>query len=518
MGARLGGRGILNAHTSCVNALAFTNGEGQFLASGGDDLNIYLWDFYQEDVRAPIGSFVGPTGNILNLTFSASNRYLFSGGINETIFQYDISYLGSSRAQLSARHPDKTCSWHNARHCQKYLLSPKPRRSLPQREASITLKPPWQSLAYNTSSSEDGAIIRHDLRDNHPSQAQNTLRLKSEVTGAQYHPNMEYIFLTSDQSGTVCLRDERMAFGPLSRRSQEGIVQVYNTKLTRQGTAHLSNPEASSVTFDRDGSRFAVTMQNWYPTIYSVSDPNPIAMCTGENRPDGTPVPPGERTYCNACTMKHGSFGGPGLDSDEFYTAGSDDFRGYVWRLPSTSELVSQRQEISSNDWENQESTGSRLTGFTSGTREIKYLPTAISTPLCRLTGHNSIVNSAVFHPHFLHVVTSGVEKCVVLHSPTPSSPCTQNLAASPTEVRQLDIDGTLDRLTFHQALVGAFTTVGEPELEEDLSERRTIRMFDHIIREEGNVDIFQERRWVDDESSSDEVMNSDSSEDSIDL
>jgi hypothetical protein len=69
------------------------------------------------------------------------------------------------------------------------------------------------------------------------------------------------------------------------------------------------------------GSRFAVTMlvsysrpalfllltsciENWYPTIYSVSDSNPIAICTGENRPDGSSVPAGERGYSNSCTMK----------------------------------------------------------------------------------------------------------------------------------------------------------------------------------------------------------------------
>lgn len=93
--------------------------------------------------------------------------------------------------------------------------------------------------------------------------------------------------------------------------------------------------------------------------------------------------------------------------------------------------------------------------------------------------GHTSIVNTAVFHPHFLHIVTSGVERRMVLHSPTPSSPCTQDLSRSPTEVRELDADGTSDRVNYYQALIGAFTTVGEPELAEDLSERRTISMFD---------------------------------------
>lgn len=36
---------------------------------------------------------------------------------------------------------------------------------------------------------------------------------------------MEHIFATSDSHGQVCLRDTRMAFGPLSSRSNEGIVQ-----------------------------------------------------------------------------------------------------------------------------------------------------------------------------------------------------------------------------------------------------------------------------------------------------
>ena len=52
------------------------------------------------------------------------------------------------------------------------------------------------------------------------------------------------------------------------------------------------------------GSRLGVTFLNYYPTIYSISDPEPLAICTGRNRPDGTPVGDSERTYINACTMK----------------------------------------------------------------------------------------------------------------------------------------------------------------------------------------------------------------------
>jgi hypothetical protein len=59
------------------------------------------------------------------------------------------------------------------------------------------------------------------------------------VTGVQYNPQMEYVFLTSEQSGAVCLRDERMAFGPLSRRSREGVVQVVSVLIVFFLTANL---------------------------------------------------------------------------------------------------------------------------------------------------------------------------------------------------------------------------------------------------------------------------------------
>lgn len=51
--------------------------------------------------------------------------------------------------------------------------------------------------------------------------------------------------------------------------------------------------------------------------------------------------------------IKHGSFGGPGLVTDDLYAAGSDDFRGYVWKIPPISMLEEQRKVFSVNEWEN---------------------------------------------------------------------------------------------------------------------------------------------------------------------
>lgn len=81
---------------------------------------------------------------------------------------------------------------------------------------------------------EDGRVIFHDARvDRRLSNAQGVLQHTTEFTGVQAHPVMEHIFATSDSHGQVCLRDTRMAFGPLSARSNEGIVQTVRLSLCR---------------------------------------------------------------------------------------------------------------------------------------------------------------------------------------------------------------------------------------------------------------------------------------------
>lgn len=51
------------------------------------------------------------------------------------------------------------------------------------------------------------------------------VQTNSEVTGVEYHPTLEHLFITSDASGRVVLRDARMAFGLHTKRNDEGIVQ-----------------------------------------------------------------------------------------------------------------------------------------------------------------------------------------------------------------------------------------------------------------------------------------------------
>ncbi|KIL68001.1 hypothetical protein M378DRAFT_191493 [Amanita muscaria Koide BX008] len=471
----------LIAHTSCVNALVFSR-DGRFLVSGGDDMQLRLWDFHQDNVTSPSCMCVGPKSNVFALAVSASNRYIYSGGTDETVLKYDIAYFDSGMTYTP---------------CTRYTDHQDSVRG-------ITCHPVIDHVVLTAS--DDGSVVRHDGRETSINlsrrRAQDTLQLKTEITGVEYHPEMEHLFVTSDSRGSVCLRDDRMAFGPLSRRSQLGVVLEYNTRISRKSSSYLSNPESSSVVFDRDGSKLAVTFLHYYPTVYSLSDPNPVAVLTAKQLPNGSFVPPTEKTYSNSCTMKHGSFGGFGLETDDLYVAGSDDFRAYVWKLPPVPELLEQRQIISERDWASDPWEGG--VAFTRRCDDVKCIPVEISRPLCRLNGHRSIVNTSAVHPYMLHVATAGIEHCIILHSPTPSSPCTQDLADSPTETRSLSQDGDVDRAAYFRALHGHHL----PVIETDDPDRMTISMFDHILREEGEADVFEARRWTGDGSSSDELTD----------
>jgi DDB1- and CUL4-associated factor 5 len=171
-----------------------------------------------------------------------------------------------------------------------------------------------------------------------------------------------------------------------------------------------------------------------------------------------------------------------------FYGAGSDDFRTYLWKIPPIPELVERRSEISAVDWvtssRESETVGRSPTfhssrfidqdqsAFTEGFAKSKFIPLDISQPFCHLTGHRSIVNTVVIHPQFLHVATCGIEKDIILHSPTSGSPCTQDMERSPTSVRKLPVEGAEDRVAYVRALMGIAN-------EDEDDEEGTIRMFD---------------------------------------
>ncbi|KDQ62603.1 hypothetical protein JAAARDRAFT_171107 [Jaapia argillacea MUCL 33604] len=455
----------LSSHTSCVNALVFSSGEGRWLASAGDDLRVLLWDFHQEDISRPSAMFLGPRSNVFAVAFSAHNQYLLAGGTDDSIYRYDLSHSPTGLGRpldVVERHND------NVR--------------------AVSCHPVQDEIFM--SASEDGSIMLHDMRAGSTlTNAQGTLQNDCEFTDVKCHPTMEHIFATSDNHGKVTLRDTRMAFGPRSSRTKDGIVQKYNTTLSKQSASQLCNPEVSNLSFDKDGRKLGVLMLHYLPTIYSLSDPQPLATCSGRNLSSGIPVPPGVRTYSNSCTIKHGTFSDSIYDNDQFYTTGSDDFRGYVWKIPDLGKLVDSREEISFDEWIQRPNT----IAFASKTWEPRYIPQELSTPFCTVNGHKSIVNSAIMHPHFLHLVTSGIERHIVLHSVTASSPCVEGLLPTPSDVRMLPDVNEEDHRRFIHALTTGHSTISE---DQDEIDDDTIALFDEILRQEGNADPFTVRIW----------------------
>ncbi|KAG9015677.1 hypothetical protein FRB90_004466 [Tulasnella sp. 427] len=145
------------------------------------------------------------------------------------------------------------------------------------------------------------------------------------------------------------------------------------------------------------GPMFAVTYQGHYPTIYTLDDPYPIAICSSATLPDGSPLPEGQSGYKTAVTMKHGSFRSNG--GVTYYTAGSEDFRAYVWKIPPAEHLKDQRRGMTTGEW---------LSGR-NGENAGVY-------------GHSSIVNTALFHPTLPLLATSGIERFIRLHRPFHAS------------------------------------------------------------------------------------------------
>ncbi|KAI0770187.1 WD40 repeat-like protein [Fomes fomentarius] len=476
-------------HTSCVNTLAFSR-DGRWLASAGDDPYVQIWDFNQEELSQPSWKFSGPQSNVFCLAFSASGQYVYSGDTSDIIYQYDISHMGSPVNRTGSTSP----SWRDAQHHDSIR--------------AISCHPEQDQLFL--SAAEDGRIILHDMRANpQHTRTQRIFQHNAEFTCVEYHPTMANIFATSDNRGQVCLRDVRMAFGPLSQRREEGIIHKYVTTVAKQGVARMARPEASSLTFDSEGRRLAVTMQHHIPTLYALNDLYPIATFSGRHFRDGSPVPPGVQTYSNSCTMKHGSFGGLGSNRDMFYVEGSDDFRTYVWKVPEVSALLEGRDVVSYSEWTMNKRPGE--IGYSSSLLGPRYVPVDISVPLARLTGHDSIVNTALIHPYRPYILTAGIERYIRLHSPTEASPCTEPLSLTPTEVRSITTAFPRNRRLFG--------TVDEL-MDDDDDDSQAITLFDHILRQEGHGDVFAIHPWDPDrdgESSSDDSAGSDDHNDSED-
>ncbi|KZT44597.1 WD40 repeat-like protein [Sistotremastrum suecicum HHB10207 ss-3] len=307
------------------------------------------------------------------------------------------------------------------------------------------------------TASDDGTIIRHDWRIGE-SGTPIILGPPSGFTGVRYHPASDNLIATSAASGHVALRDLRM-----STLTHSGTVMHYSTILSKPPD-RLSNPEACSISFDREGSRLAVNVLNFYPVIYGLSDPSPLAVLTADFLPDGSVIPEGERTYTNRATeLKRGSFGSLGSDDEQYYTSGSDDFRAYVWKIPPVEVLKEQRQTIDADRWKtlSEDVIGNVHRSLASFNAKCVH-PKEGLTPC--LPPHRSIINTSLFHPTLPHIVTAGVESGILIHSPFPTAPFSQRLERTDLAVREPSEANERGARIYASSLVSSNATADEAE------------------------------------------------------
>ncbi len=82
----------LVAHTAAVNAAAFSP-DGRWLATGGDDTSIFLWDvetIQNLDVEPQPIELTGHTGKVVDLAFSNDGRQLVSSSWDHRLGLWDI--------------------------------------------------------------------------------------------------------------------------------------------------------------------------------------------------------------------------------------------------------------------------------------------------------------------------------------------------------------------------------------------------------------------------------------------
>ncbi|TKY89696.1 hypothetical protein EX895_001481 [Sporisorium graminicola] len=357
-------RGSLRGHTSCVNALAISKGQGRWLASAGDDTEIHIRDLFvnlRDDAQTvPLLVLKGHESNIFSLDWSAQNQYLFSTGNDSQILHYDVEH-----SQIPIR---------GAVPCAPQGRSPLNANPIGAHDDSVP-----QLSAHPTNpnlllSCDDGGELKLiDIRIPHDSVAAARSDFVAGFSSVQWNPNASdgntFAAATCGRiTGSTRLYDVRQCFSsdknhPLS--SKDAVLSYHTALMQHSSTRGLiaAAAETNSICFDPQGHFLASSISRYHPTIYSVNDPDPLLTLEStvaedlvedqyyqwQGVPVGTPTAPKRLSSC--CTIKHGSFGLQAHTGKLHYAIGSDDFRAYVFEIPDRDELLLRREFVNRRQW-----------------------------------------------------------------------------------------------------------------------------------------------------------------------
>ncbi|XP_022210978.2 DDB1- and CUL4-associated factor 5 isoform X2 [Drosophila obscura] len=260
----------LTGHYGCVNALEFSNG-GQFLASGGDDKRVLLWNIDQEvvtELGRPQVMNETHTSNIFCLGFDTFNAHVFSGGNDDLVIQHDLA-TGKLLNYFSHEGP-------------VYGLS-----------VDRT------SVHLFSVATESGEVLFYDLRVGNY-EPLTVAKFRSPFNAVEFHPLNGNFLATANAKRGAMLWDLRHHNHPLC-----------------QFNYIPESPSCMSVRFNCSGSLLLTLHRRLPPILFSPSSPEPVGTFYHDE-------------YFNSCTMKSCSFAGP---QDEMVVSGSDNFNMFIWRL-----------------------------------------------------------------------------------------------------------------------------------------------------------------------------------------
>lgn len=389
----------VKGHHSCINALAFSRGSGQWMASGGDDMRILIRDLFDFDESRPgppetssyrtRARLLGHTSNVFSLTWSADNVRLYSGGNDQIVHVYDLHYDDAPALTLQPRIERRMPTLSFAEHEHGI------------REVSAHPTHPHLVM----SSSDGGQVFVVDTRLPPPHIAQSLLFF-GQVASAQWNPNPSdgntFVATSShDPHACTALYDVRKlpSAADGSVHASHALVR-YASQLRAKlpaGVA-MAKPDPTGAQFDPSG-RFVVTdMSLYHPTLYSVDDSEPLAtMSSVAVHPHMDPcqtrsavLPRHLAGYRNSCTIKRGSFGFEAQTGELYYVAGSDDFRGYGWHIPPVQELLDARMCMPYNDWLVHDTIGNSAVWFRNaldGHTDTMLRPPELACPTFTLEG-----------------------------------------------------------------------------------------------------------------------------------
>jgi len=282
----------LKAHYGCVNALAFSK-NGKYLASGGDDRRILIWDMAKtlSDAKKPNKSMIGcHESNVFCIDFDTTLEKVISGGNDEKVLVHDLE-TGKTLDIFPHDEPVYGIACHPE--CSELFAS----------------------------ASSDGRVLVFDLRES------NNDPVMLHGSGFAFHdvsfnPVDPRLVVTANQNEGVSLLDYRKLNKPIMKYG-----------ISRQNQQKNSKISAMSAKFSPNGSHIFALGRRMNPVLYDISSPKAIAEFDH----------PG---YFNSCTMKSGTFG-----TQDLVFSGSDDFNIYAWKIPIHSDTNQPTKTIKRADF-----------------------------------------------------------------------------------------------------------------------------------------------------------------------